>query len=89
MTPKNPLMSPLRGDLAGLPPTLLHASATEMLFDDSQRYVNKARAAGSPAEFQVWNEMVHVWHLFLSVLPESREAMEDIAGFVQRHPGAG
>ena len=89
MTPKNPLLSPLRGNLAGLPPTLLQVSASEMLFDDAQRYVNKARESGSPVEIQIWNDMVHVWQLFLSVLPESRDALQDIAGFVQRHPGAG
>lgn len=88
MTPKNPLMSPLRGNLAGLPPTLLQVSATEMLFDDAQRYANKARAAGSPVELQVWNDMVHVWQLFFAVLPESRDALQEIAGFVRRHPRA-
>jgi monoterpene epsilon-lactone hydrolase len=35
-----------------------------MLLDDARRYVNKARAAGSPVRLQTWNHMVHVWQIF-------------------------
>ena len=61
MSPRNPLMSPLFGDLSNLPPTLVQASDCEMLLDDSVRYVNKARSQGSPVTLQIWPEMVHVW----------------------------
>jgi monoterpene epsilon-lactone hydrolase len=44
--PSDPVISPLRGNLAGLPPVLLQASEVEMLFDDSRRYANRAQAAG-------------------------------------------
>jgi acetyl esterase/lipase len=44
----HPQVSPLFGDLSGLPPTLVQVSEAEMLLDDARRYVNKARAASSP-----------------------------------------
>lgn len=81
-SPRNPLMSPLFGDLRGLPPTLVQASDCEMLLDDSCRYVNKARAQGSPATLQMWPGMVHVWPMFQHVLPEARDAIDEVAGFI-------
>ena len=82
MSPRNPLMSPLFGDLRDLPPTLVLASDCEMLFDDSVRYVNKARSQGSPVTIQVWPGMVHVWPMFQHVLPEARHSIDEVAAFI-------
>jgi len=62
--PSNPLVSPLYGDLSDLPPTLIHASSSEMLLGESICYVNRARAQGSKIKFQVWHKQIHDWHLF-------------------------
>jgi acetyl esterase/lipase len=80
--PCDPVISPLRGDLSGLPPLLLQASEVEMLFDDSQRYANRAQAAGSPVRLQRWAHMVHVWQIFNPELPEAREALAEIGSFL-------
>ena len=80
------MVSPLRGDLSRLPPVLVQASETEMLFDDSKRYVNRARAAGSPVQLQRWNHMVHVWQIFNPDLPEARQALEEIRKFLAMVP---
>jgi acetyl esterase/lipase len=61
---------------------LLQASEVEMLFDDSQRYVNRAQAAGSPVRLQRWNHMVHVWQIFNPELSEAREALAEIGKFL-------
>lgn len=91
--PNDPRVSPLRGDLSRLPPVLVQASEVEMLFDDSQRYVNRARAAGSPARLQRWNHMVHVWQIFNPELTEAREVLAEIGKFLEaaapRRPAAG
>jgi acetyl esterase/lipase len=81
-SPRNPLMSPQFGDLGNLPPTLVMATDGEMLFDDSLRYVNKAKAQGSPVTLQVWPGMVHVWPMFQHVLPEARQSIEEVAAFI-------
>jgi monoterpene epsilon-lactone hydrolase len=85
MHPCDPAISPAAGELSGLPPTLIHASESEMLLDDSRRYVNKARASGSPVTMQTWPHMVHVWHIFEHKLPEARHAFEEIGKFIERH----
>lgn len=85
MRPSHPLISPVFGDLSNLPPLLIHASETEMLFDDSRRYVNKAVAAGSPVRLQTWNHVEHVWHLFDPALSEARQAFEEIRKFLAAH----
>jgi acetyl esterase/lipase len=58
--PKNPLASPLYGDLTGLPPIRVHVGDDEVLLDDSRRYVERAIAAGVDAELDVWMGMPHV-----------------------------
>jgi monoterpene epsilon-lactone hydrolase len=83
MRPSHPVISPVFGDLSGLPPLLVQASEAEMLIDDSRRYVNKASAAGSPVTLQTWPHMVHVWQLFHPELPEGREAFEEIGRFLR------
>ncbi len=84
INPSDPRISPVYGDLSGLPPALIQASETEMLIDDARRYANKARAAGSPVTLQTWDGMVHVWHAFVLSLPEAREAFEEIGQFFER-----
>lgn len=80
--PTSPIASPLRGNLHNLPPILIHASESELLLENAQRYVAKAQAAGSPVELRTWPDMVHVWHLFTPLLPEAEEAFEQIGEFL-------
>ena len=81
MKPSDPRVSPLRGGLADLPPTLVQASTTEMLFDDARRYVAKAQAAESPVVLQSWPNMLHVWQMF-TALPEAEDALENVQEFL-------
>lgn len=84
ISPTNPAASPLRGKLNDLPPTLIHASTTEMLLHNATRYAAKARAEGSPVEVHTWQNMVHVWHIFSPLLPEAEQAFDDIGEFLAR-----
>lgn len=79
--PRNPLASPVFGNFQGLPPLLIQVGEHEMLRDDSVRVAKKARADGIPAKLEVWPGMVHVFHI--RGLPESREAIEQIADFMR------
>lgn len=87
--PNHPLLSPLRGDLSGLPPTLIHASTSEMLLDNARRYAARAKAAGSVVELHTWTDMVHVWHIFVNQLPEAEQAFADIREFLKRTEAEG
>jgi monoterpene epsilon-lactone hydrolase len=79
----DPRVSPVRGDLSGLPPILVQVSDSEMLFGDARRYVNKARAAGSPAYLQSWPGLLHVWQIFNPEVPEAMQAFGKIREFLQ------
>lgn len=83
MTPSNPVVSPVLDDLSGLPPVLVQVSEAEMLLDDARRYVNKARAAGSPVFLQSWAGLLHVWQLFYPEVPEARDAWDQVDRFLQ------
>ncbi|MBI5799627.1 MAG: alpha/beta hydrolase [Verrucomicrobia bacterium] len=79
--PRNPLASPVFGDYRGIPPLLIQVGEHEMLRDDSVRVAKKARSDGIPVRFEVWPGMVHVFQI--RGLPESREAIEQIAEFMR------
>ena len=83
--PGNPVVSPLLGDLSGLPPTLVQVSDAEMLLDDARRYVCKACDSGSPAKLQTWADMVHIWQIFYPELPQARQAWDEIGKFLEAH----
>lgn len=77
-----PMLSPLLGNLSHLPPTLIQASADEMLYGDAQRYANKARSHGNDITLQLWPLMVHVFQGFGPDLPEAQDALDKIAAFI-------
>lgn len=81
--PQNPLISPLYGDLVGLPPLLIHVGSRECLLDDSIRFAEKANEAGVPVTLAVWEGMIHVFHLFAALAPEGREGIRKIADFLK------
>ena len=81
----DPVVSPLLGDLAGLPPILVLASDCEILRDDGRRYVNKAVEAGTDASLMLWDNVPHVWPIFYPDLPEAGEALEQVEMFFKRH----
>jgi acetyl esterase/lipase len=81
--PKNPLASPLYGDLALLPPLLIQVGEPEILLDDSTRLATSARAAGVPVELTLWPNLPHAWQLHQSFLPEARAALDQAAAFAR------
>ena len=79
--PYDPLMSPLYGDFAGLPPLLIMAGSTEVLRDDARRVAGRAREAGVSVVYEEWHRMPHVFPLFAFFIPEGRRAYKHIARF--------
>jgi acetyl esterase/lipase len=82
--PGDPLASPVNAALDGLPPLLLQVGSREVVLDDARTIARKAREAGVPAKLEVWPGMIHVWHLFASVLEEGRRAVDDLGCFVRQ-----
>lgn len=82
-SPTNPLISPLYGDLRGLPPLLIHVGDYEILLDDSTRLAAKAKAAGVDVTLRVWEGMWHVFQSLAARVPEARRSVNEIGAWVQ------
>jgi epsilon-lactone hydrolase len=81
--PLDPRASPLYADFRGLPPMLLFASRHEILRDDTLRLAERASAAGVKVELIVRDRLPHVWPVFVTLLPEARDAFATVAAFAR------
>lgn len=81
----NPYISPLFGDLKGLPPLLINSGMDDELFDDGRMFAEKARTAGVNVTFRAGEKMVHCYPLLAPMFPEATEAMNEIVEFVRKH----
>ena len=79
---RDPFASPVYGDLAGLPPMLVHAGADEALRDDSTRLVERARTAGVDAQIELWPDTPHGWQL-MPFIPEAVESRQKAIDFLK------
>lgn len=85
--PSNPLISPLYGDLSGLPPILINSGTDDELYDDGKNFYLKAKAAGADISFRSGEGMVHCYPLLAPMFPEASEAMDEIVEFIKDHSG--
>ena len=79
-----PEISPLHGDLNGLPPLLIQYAKGEFLQEDSTQLDIRARKAGVHVELSEFDEAFHVFQIFTN-LPESHEALAEIGAFYRKH----
>jgi epsilon-lactone hydrolase len=80
-----PWISPLYGDLHGLPPILIHVGEDEILCDDSIRFAEKAKEAGVDVTLRVGEGMFHCYPVCAPLFPEATAAMEEICNFIRTH----
>lgn len=80
--PTEPLVSPVFADPTGLPPLLIHVGEAETLRDDAVRFAERAAKAGVDVTLEVWPEMIHVWHVLGTDVPESEAGVARIAEFI-------
>lgn len=85
--PGLPYISPLYGDLHGLPPMLIYAGGDETLRDDSIRFAEKAKKAGVDVILKVGEGMFHCYPACAPLFPEARQAMDEICVFIKTHIG--
>lgn len=82
---ENPYASPVNGDYTGLPPLFITVCEQEIFRDDAYRVADAARAAGVPVSLLARNDLLHVWPIFVPILPEAREDLEKVARFINAH----
>lgn len=83
--PKDPMVSPTYGDLTGLPPLLIQAGTSEILWSEIEILVHKAREAKVAVTFEPYNGMFHTWQLFASEIPEGQQAIDEIGRFIKTY----
>ena len=84
---KDPLLSPVYGDMHGFPPAILTTGTRDLLLSSTVRVHRKLRQAGVEATLQVFEGQSHAQYLFDPSAPETKEAFEEIALFFDTHLG--
>lgn len=87
VAPRDPLASPLFGDLALTPPTLVLASAGEVLLQDSLALASGLAAVGRYVQLHVVPDQPHVWPVLQPDTPASGRALQAAAAFVAHQLG--
>ncbi|WP_194816772.1 alpha/beta hydrolase [Nocardia sp. XZ_19_385] len=79
----DPMLSPVNGALASLPPVLLVAAEDEVLRYDCELMAQRLTAAGVPNSVELWRGQVHAFMSIAPGLPEGRKALGRVARFVR------
>lgn len=80
----DPLLSPLRGDLAGLPPTMLMTSTRDQLLSHTVLVDLALRKAGVRVDLRVYEGLAHAFWGWIEC-PESEIALAAQAEFFAKH----
>jgi monoterpene epsilon-lactone hydrolase len=83
--PANPLISPVYADFHGFPPLLIQVGSQEILLDDARMLAERANAHGVSVTLKVWDGMWHVWQALGDLIPETRQAFEEVGRFLYSH----
>jgi epsilon-lactone hydrolase len=80
--PNEERLDVLKSDKTGWPPVLIQVGDTECLLEDARQLAASLQAAEIRHELQEWPGQIHVFQAFAAVLPEAREAIRYVAGFL-------
>lgn len=82
-----PWISPLYGDLQGLPPLFISAGDQEILLDDAKRFAEKAQQAGVEVTLNIGQGLFHCYPVCGSLFPEAQNTLNEICDFLKKHAG--
>jgi epsilon-lactone hydrolase len=80
--PDDPAASPVLGDLAALPPMLVHAGGHDITLDDSHLLARRAAEQGGRVQVEVFPGMCHHFQVF-EELPEAAASLSRIGAFLR------
>ena len=83
INPRDPRLSPLFGDLEGLPPALLMVGSSELLLDDSVRFA----MCLPDSKLRIWHDMPHVFPAVRG-LAAGDAAIREIGEFIRERTAA-
>lgn len=87
--PADPMVSPVRADLSGLPPLLVQVGSYEVLLDDAVAVARNAGICGTKTTLEIWPEMQHFFQLGIGVYPEAQAALSRGGGWLARRLAGG
>ena len=76
--PDDPICSPLRADLAGLPPILIQIGSRELFVSEDRALARRAEDAGVEVELHAFDGLWHVFHTHAGMLREADEALAEM-----------
>ena len=79
---RDPLLSPVYGDFAGFPPTLVQAGSRESLAAACVRLVTALCRADVDVKFRFGKGMEHTYAMMFGQFPEATNAMREITDFI-------
>jgi acetyl esterase/lipase len=82
---KDPMLSPIYGDLTGFPPTVLTTGTRDLFLSNTVRVHRKLREAGVIADLIVFEGLSHAQYLFDANAPESKEHFAETAAFLDKY----
>ena len=84
---RDPYVSALYGDLAGLPPLYLQVAGAETLLDDSRSLAERARGAGVDVRLDVFEGQQHTFQMAAGRSTVADDAIQRLADWVRPHLG--
>jgi monoterpene epsilon-lactone hydrolase len=81
----NPHISPVFGDLSGLPPLLIQVGSHEVLLSDALRLAARAAIADVPITLEVTPGAPHVFQGYAAMLDEGDVALDRASAFLNTH----
>ena len=82
---KDPLLSPVYGDMTGFPPTILTSGTRDLLLSNTVRVHRKLRQAGVDAALTVFDGQSHAQYYRDPAAPETKDAFAEITAFFDKH----
>ena len=82
--PDHSFVSTPSGDLAGLPPIMIHVGNDEVMRKDLTCFAERADAAGVDIHVKIWKGMVSCFPLVAMMSDEATEAMKQVTEFIRR-----
>jgi acetyl esterase/lipase len=82
---RDPLLSPIYGDVTGFPPAILTSGTRDLYLSNTVRMHRKLRDAGVEADLNVWEGQSHAQYLGDHTAPETLAYHRDVARFLDKH----
>ena len=80
---RDPLISPLFGDLRGFPPMLIQVGSAETLIADATRLAEATGIADVDVRLEIWPHMIHAWPVWNAALADGRRALANAGEFIR------